>query len=102
MNGTKAILDSNAIIFASKKIIDVEKLLSKYDEFYVSVITYIEVYSFDFQNATEKDITDDIFANLEIIEISREIADRAINLPQKQNQKDKTPRRRNFSDCEIC
>lgn len=78
MNGNKGILDSNAIIFATKEKIDVEKLLSKYDEFYVSVITYIEVYAYDFQNAVEKGIADDIFANLEIIEINKEIADQVI------------------------
>lgn len=54
MNGTRGILDSNVIIFASKEKIDVEKLLSKYDEFYVSVITYIEVYAHDFQNSGER------------------------------------------------
>ena len=61
MNGTKAILDSNVIIFASKEKIDVEKLLSKYDEFYVSIMTYMEVYAHEFQDAAEKDIIDNIF-----------------------------------------
>ncbi len=54
MNGNNAILDSNIIIFASKKKIDVEKLLSRYDSFYVSIITYVEVYAFNFQDSSEK------------------------------------------------
>ena len=53
-------------------------MLSRYDKFYASVITYAEVYAFDFQNIIEKDIADEIFANLEIIECNREIADQAI------------------------
>lgn len=91
MNGTKGILDSNAVIFASKEKIDVEKLLSGYDELYVSVITYIEVYAYEFQNQAEKDIIDDIFANLEIIEISREIADQAIIYRKNKVKKIKLP-----------
>ncbi|HEY0461681.1 MAG TPA: type II toxin-antitoxin system VapC family toxin [Pyrinomonadaceae bacterium] len=91
MNGTKAILDSNVIIFASKEKIDVEKLLSKYDEFYVSIITYMEVYAHEFQEAAEKDIIDDIFANLEIIEINRAIADQSITYRKNKIKKIKLP-----------
>lgn len=91
MSGTKAILDSNVIIFASKETIDVEKLLSEYDEFYVSVITYIEVYAFEFQNAVEKEIIDDIFANLEIIEVNKEIADQAVTYRKNKIKKIKLP-----------
>lgn len=60
MNGTKAILDSNTIIFATREKIDVEELFSRYDQFYASVITYIEVYAFDFHDQLEKDIADEI------------------------------------------
>lgn len=78
MNGTKVVLDSNVIILASKKKIDVGRMLSKYDLFFASIITYIEVYAYDFQNPIEKDLIDDIFANLEIIEANKEIADQAV------------------------
>jgi predicted nucleic acid-binding protein len=91
MNGTKGILDSNVIIFASKEKIDVEKLLAKYDEFYVSIITYVEVYAYEFQNSIEKDITDDIFANLKIIEVNKEIADQAIIYRKNKTKKIKLP-----------
>ncbi len=43
--GLNVSLDSNVIIFASKGKIDVEDLLSKYDEFFASIITYVEVYA---------------------------------------------------------
>jgi predicted nucleic acid-binding protein len=49
MSGTKAVLDSNVIIFASKQKIDIAHVFSSYDEFYVSIITYMEVYSYDFE-----------------------------------------------------
>ena len=91
MNGTKAVLDSNVIIFASKEMIDVDEMLSRYDDFFASVITYIEVYAFNFQNPIEKDITDEIFANLEIIELNREIADQAIIYRRNKFKKIKLP-----------
>ena len=64
MSGIKAVLDSNTIIFATKEKIDIDELFSRYDEFYDSVITYAEVYAFDFQNSVEKDIANEIFGNL--------------------------------------
>lgn len=88
MNGTKAVLDSNTIIFASKEKIDVDELFSRYDEFYASIITYAEVYAFDFQSAVEKDIADEIFGNLEIIEVNQEVADQAVIYRKNKNQKD--------------
>lgn len=87
MSGTKAVLDSNTIIFASKETIDVDELFSRYDKFYASVITYAEVYAFDFQNSVEKDITEEIFANLEIIAVNIEIADQAIIYRKNKSKK---------------
>ncbi|MGI8884841.1 MAG: type II toxin-antitoxin system VapC family toxin [Pyrinomonadaceae bacterium] len=91
MNGNKSALDSNLIILASKQQIDTEKLLSLYDEFYVSIVTYMEVYAYDFQNRDEKDLTDELFANLEIVEVNRAIADQAIIYRKNKVKKIKLP-----------
>jgi predicted nucleic acid-binding protein len=91
MNGNKAILDSNLLIFLSQNLIDRQKLSSQYEEFCVSIITYMEVYAFDFPNKTEKDLLDRTFANLEIIEINREIADQAIIYRKNKLKKIKLP-----------
>ncbi len=91
MNGIKAVLDSNTIIYASKQTIDVEKLFAAYDEFYVSVITYMEVYAYDFDNADEKALIDELFAALEIVEITRDIADQAITYRKNKRKKIKLP-----------
>ncbi len=91
MNGTKSVLDSNVIIFASKQIIDSQKLLAAYDEFYVSIITYMEVYAYDFTNADEKSFIDELFANLKIVEINRAIADLAILYRKNKTKKIKLP-----------
>lgn len=92
MNGNKSALpDSNLIILASKQQIDTEKLLSLYDEFYVSIVTYMEVYAYDFQNQSEKDLIDEFFANLEIVEVNRAIADQAIVYRKNKIKRTKLP-----------
>ena len=91
MNGNKAILDSNLLIFLSKGMIDRTKLYSNYDEFCVSIITYMEVYSFEFPNKNEKESLDRTFASLEIIDINQEIADQAIIYRKNKPKKIKLP-----------
>lgn len=91
MNGNKSVLDSNVIILASRQQIDTEKLLSLYDEFYVSIVTFMEVYAYDFQNQTEKDLIDELFANLEIVEVSRAVAEQAIIYRKHSGKKIKLP-----------
>ena len=51
----------------------------------------MEVYAFDFPNKTEKDALDLTFANLEIIELSREIADQSIIYRKNKIKKIKLP-----------
>lgn len=91
MNGNSSLLDSNAIIFASKQRIDVEKLLSRYDKFYVSIITNVEVYAYEFTDQTEKDLIDELFDSLEIVEISKAVADQAIIYRKNKTKKIKLP-----------
>jgi predicted nucleic acid-binding protein len=91
MNGNKAILDTNVIILASKNQIDVEKLLNSYDEFYASVITLMEVYGFEFTNTSEKDLIDEMFANLDIQEVNIAIAKQVIVYRKNKNKKIKLP-----------
>ena len=91
MNGNKAILDSNVIIFASKHQIDVEELLNRYDEFYASIITYMEVYGYEFTNKSEKDLIDEFFANIEIVEVNQTIAEQSVIYRKNKIKKIKLP-----------
>lgn len=91
MNGSKALLDSNVIILASKQEIDIERLLSEYDEFYTSIITFMEVYGFAFENIAEKDLIDEMFGNLDIIEVNLTIAKQVINYKKGKTKKIKLP-----------
>ena len=91
MSGSKAILDTNVIIFASKKQIDIEKLLSSYDEFYCSIINFMEVYGFEFTEREEKDLIDEMFGNLEIAEANITIAKQVISYKKNKLKKIKLP-----------
>ena len=89
MSGSKVLLDSNVIILASKE--EVELLLSAYDEFHVSMITFMEVYGFEFANPDEEDLINEIFANLEITEVNIKIAKQAILYRKNKIKKIKLP-----------
>jgi predicted nucleic acid-binding protein len=91
MNGNKAVLDSNVIILASKGRIDTDKLLANYDEFYVSIVTYMEVYAYEFDKPDEKTLIDELFVNLGIVEINRLVADQAITYRKNKTKKIKLP-----------
>lgn len=91
MNGNKAVLDSNFLIFLSKGLIDRENLRSNYDRLYVSIITYIEVYAYDFADENQKQSLDKVFNNLEIIEINKDVADQTIVYRKNKTKKIKLP-----------
>jgi predicted nucleic acid-binding protein len=91
MSGNKVVLDTNVIIFASKQLIDIEKFIDDYDSFYVSIVTYMEVYSYEFSNPNEKFLIDELFKNIEIIEVNKTIADVSILLRKNQKKKIKLP-----------
>ncbi|HEX8565327.1 MAG TPA: type II toxin-antitoxin system VapC family toxin [Pyrinomonadaceae bacterium] len=91
MSGNKAVLDSNVIILASKGRIDTDKLLADYDEFYVSIVTYMEVYAYEFDNSDERTLIDELFTNLGIVELNRIVADQAIIYRKNKTKKIKLP-----------
>jgi predicted nucleic acid-binding protein len=91
MNGNRALLDSNVLIFISKGVLDLKSLRSKYQKFYASIITYIEVYAFDFSDETERDLLDRVFKTIEIIDLSSEVAKETVNYRKSGTKKIKLP-----------
>lgn len=87
----KALLDTNVIIFASKGAIDTNKLLGDYDHFCASIISYMEVYGYDFKDESEKAIIDGIFANLEVVDLQQDIADQVVIYRASGGKKIKLP-----------
>jgi predicted nucleic acid-binding protein len=91
MSGSKIVLDTNVIIFASKQMIDVDAFLNTFDEFFVSIITFMEVYSYEFSNANEKKLIDAFFEGIEVIEVNRNIAEMAIEIRKNKQKRIKLP-----------
>lgn len=67
MNGNSVVVDSNIIILASKQEIDIQLLFEKYDNFYASIITCMEVLGFKNISQSEKAIIESFFNNIEVI-----------------------------------
>ena len=91
MSGNKAVLDSNAIIYASKGLIDADKLLAANEFYFASIITFIEIYSHDFQSAFEKKLIDEILDSIDIVDLSQSIADQAVIYRKNKIKKMKLP-----------
>jgi rRNA-processing protein FCF1 len=49
MNVPKVVIDSNIIKYLSKGILNIEEILKRVDNLYISIITYLEVMNFNFK-----------------------------------------------------
>ncbi|MBC7891416.1 MAG: type II toxin-antitoxin system VapC family toxin [Sphingobacteriaceae bacterium] len=74
MNGNKVVLDSNIIIYLTKKQVEGTFLLN-YDEVYVSIVAYMEVLGFHFTDPQEQQGTEEFLRQVEIIHTDFLIAD---------------------------
>jgi len=84
MNGNKIILDTNIIIYILSWNEDyINKYLDK--EIYVSVISELEVLSYNFESKKDEEIARSFFRNVNIIDISYEIKELVISI-KKQNK----------------
>lgn len=88
MNGNKkAILDSNVVIEASKRLIDFKATLLPYSTIYISVVTYTEVMGFNFVDTSEEQAIKNLLAKFPVVEINKEIADITITYRKKKKIK---------------
>jgi predicted nucleic acid-binding protein len=88
MSGNKkALIDSNIIIYASKGLVDMEALTLAYPKLYISVITYVEVLGYAFESEEEEAFVLAVLDEIPIIELSKEIAKRAIAYRKKRKIK---------------
>lgn len=69
MNGNNLLLDSNIIIYLSKGLIEPDKILKDYNNFYISIITYIEVLGYDFKDKKERNLIDVLLKIFNIIPV---------------------------------
>jgi len=87
MSGKDALLDSNVFVYISQKQLDFEKLLEKHDNFYASVISKMEVLGYNFNNQEEKDIVENMFNEIEILNLNEDIVNKVIETRKKKKIK---------------
>ena len=83
MSGKTALFDSNIIIYISKGELDFLRVTSNYDDIHISIITYMEVLGFKFNDEIEKQRVVDVLENFEIIWLNNNIVEEVIIIRQK-------------------
>jgi len=86
MNGNSALLDSNIIIYLSKREVPLS-FLDQFDEHYISVITYMKVLGYQFRNPKEEAFIREMVEVFRIIFIDQKIADMAIEIRKNRRMK---------------
>lgn len=81
------ILDSNAIIYLSKGLVDIDEIICDGEEYAVSVITYMEVLGYAFESEKEEKFISDLLALLHIKYLNSDIVQRVITLRKMQKIK---------------
>jgi predicted nucleic acid-binding protein len=88
MNGRK-LLDTNILIYLSKKEIHLSSFAQPEDELFISVITYMEALGFPFKSKKEEIIINELCENLIIINLDEHIVKEVIQI--RRNNKIKLP-----------
>lgn len=86
MNGNSALLDSNIIIYLSKREVPLS-FLDQFDSHYISVITYMEVLGYQFRDSKEEEFIREMLEVFSVLFIDQKIADMAIEIRKKQRIK---------------
>ncbi len=82
MNGN-IILDTNILIYLSKKELDLSQIFEKDANYFISIITKIELLGYPFSNKEELDFINNIVDALIVIPLSDEIVELTITLRRK-------------------
>jgi predicted nucleic acid-binding protein len=78
------ILDSNIIIYLSKNKLLLDDIFQDENKRYaISVITYMEILGYDFENIQEENIIKAIINQLDVIFIDKETADKVVQLKKR-------------------
>ncbi len=89
MNGNSILIDSNIIIYLSKNKISIDDVFEKDKKYYISLVSYMEILSYNFISKDEEKFINKLLSFFEIIDISKDIANKVISL--KKSRKIKLP-----------
>ena len=87
MSGNRLLLDTNILIYLSKKELNLEDFASKDDVLYISVITLMEAKGYLFSNNKEEAIIDALCNNLIKVYLTDEVIETVITLRKKHKIK---------------
>jgi predicted nucleic acid-binding protein len=76
------LLDTNILIYLSKKNIEFDKVAEPGDKLYISVITYMEVLGYRFTNNQEKRFIEELCRYLSVIDLEKRIVEKVIQIRQ--------------------
>lgn len=86
MSGNSALLDSNIIIYLSKRELPLS-FLDQFDECHISIITYMEVLGYQFRDTTEESFIRGILGAFHLLYIDEKIADTVIQIRRRTSIK---------------
>ncbi|MCD4818951.1 MAG: type II toxin-antitoxin system VapC family toxin [Candidatus Cloacimonetes bacterium] len=81
------ILDSNIIIYLSKRIFNVDNVIFENQEYAISIITYMEVLGYDFESEDEEIFIKELLQLFTLIYINERIVQKVIELRKKYKLK---------------
>jgi len=85
MNGK--LVDTNILIYLSKRKLELDKVASPEVNLYISVITYMEVLGYKFQNKFEKQTIEQLCKHFPVINLNPKIVEKVILLRQQHKIK---------------
>ena len=86
MTGNRALFDSNIIIYLSRRELPFS-IIDQFDEIFISVITYMEILGYDFEDPNEEIFIKDLLSIFKIIYIDQRIADIVVKIRKKKRIK---------------
>ena len=85
MNGK--LVDTNILIYLSKRKLEFKQVASSQAKLFISVITYMEVLGYRFENDLEKQTITQLCEYFPIIHLNSEIIEKVISIRQKHKIK---------------
>jgi predicted nucleic acid-binding protein len=89
MNGNKVLLDSNLVIYLAKGLIDFDAVIIDENEYYISVITYMEILGFSFKSKNEEKNTKELIDQFKLVHIDNAVIQKVISLRKKEKKEKK-------------
>ena len=80
MNGNNILLDSNIIIYFSQGKIPIDELIREDKNYYISVITYLEVMGYQFEDLDEENYIQKLFHLFTIVYIDDALCKKVIEI----------------------